>query len=164
MAFLSAVAMFVMSVTGAIGNVECGTYLTENIADDMIGKVSGISYTMTIGACALGPVIGGYTVQYYSTQDAIFVLFIMVALMALASLLVFKKSPRRVPLEPESRPLSAECAPVERRESPGPASVPIVSLGRNAAGVEVGTRDVVIMCGGNSLYVTISRPLSTIDR
>ena len=54
--------MFVMSVTGAIGNVEYGTYLTENIADDMIGKVSGISYTMTIGACALGPVIGGYAV------------------------------------------------------------------------------------------------------
>ena len=46
--------MFAMSVTGAIGNVECGTYLTENVADDMIGKISGVSYTMTIGACALG--------------------------------------------------------------------------------------------------------------
>lgn len=148
-AFLSAVAMFVMSVTGAIGNIECGTYLTENIADDMIGKVSGISYTMTIGACALGPVIGGYTVQYSSTQDAVFVLFIIVALMALVSLLAFKKSPHRAPVEPESRPLSADCVPVERRESPGPASVPIVSLGRNDAGVEAGMRDVVIMRGGN---------------
>jgi predicted MFS family arabinose efflux permease len=150
-AFWSAVAMFVMSVTGAIGNVECGTYLTENIADDMIGKVSGISYTMTIGACAFGPLIGGYAVQYSSAEDAIFVLFVIVTLMALVSLLVFKKSPRRVPVEPESRPLCAECVPVERRESPGPVSVPIVSFGRNDAGVEVGRRDVVIMRGGNSL-------------
>jgi MFS family permease len=148
----SAVAMFFMSVTGAIGNVECRTYLTENIADDMIGKVSGISSTMTIGACALGPVIGGYTVQYYSTKDAVFVLFIIVALMALMSLLVFKKSPRRIPVEPESR------------LSPGPASVPIGSFGRNDAWVETGGRNVAIMPSGNSLRATIGRPWSTVDR
>lgn len=163
-AFWSALAMFVMSVTGAIGNVECGTYLTENIADDMIGKVSGISSTMTIGACALGPVIGGYAVQSSSTQDAIFILFVIVALMALASLLVFKKAPHRGPVEPESRPLSAECVPVERRESPGPASVHIASLGRNDAGIEVGTRHVVIMRSDNSPWMRISRPSSTIDK
>jgi MFS family permease len=151
-ALWSAVAMFFMSVTGAIGNVECRTYLTENIADDMIGKVSGISSTMTIGACALGPVIGGYTVQYYSTKDAVFVLFIIVALMALMSLLVFKKSPRRIPVEPESR------------LSPGPASVPIGSFGRNDAWVETGGRNVAIMPSGNSLRATIGRPWSTVDR
>jgi MFS family permease len=150
-AFLSAIAMFVMSVTGAIGNVACGTYLAENIADDMIGKVSGISYTMSIGACALGPVIGGYTVQYHSIKDAIFVLFVMVTLMALLSLLVFKKSPHPVPVEPASRPLCAECAPVAQRESPGPAFVPIVPLERNDADVEDSVRDVVIMRGRNSL-------------
>jgi hypothetical protein len=108
MAFWGAVAMFVMSVTGAIGNVECGTYLTENVADGMIGKVSGISYAMTIGACAFGPLIGGYAVQYSSAKNAIFILFVIVALMALASLLVFKKPPRWIPIERESRPLCAE--------------------------------------------------------
>lgn len=143
--FWSAVAMFVMSVTGAIGNIECGTYLTENIADDMIGKISGISYTMTIGACALGPVLGGYVVQESSVRNAIFILFIIVALMAFTSLLVFKKSPRRASVEPDLRPLSAECVPVEARESPGPASVPVVPLDRNDAGIEVGIRNVVIM-------------------
>jgi MFS family permease len=146
-AFFSAVAMFVMSVTGAIGNVACGTYLAENIADDMIGKVSGISYTMSIGACALGPVIGGYTVQYHSVQGAIFVLFMMVTVMAFLSLLVFKNSPRPVPVQPESRPLCAECVPVGR----GPASVPIVPLLRNDADVEDVGRNVAIMRGGNSL-------------
>jgi MFS family permease len=151
MAFLSTVAMFVMSVTGAIGNVECRTYLTENIADDMIGKVSGISYTMTIGACALGPVIGGYAVQYHSTQDAIFVLFIIVAFMALASLLVFKKSPRRVPVGLESMPLSVKYVSAARRGSPGPASVAAFSLDLNHVDVEVGAPNVAIMRGGNSL-------------
>ena len=151
MVFFSAVAMFVMSVTGAIGNIACGTYLAENIADDMIGKVSGISYTMAIGACALGPVIGGYTVQYYSIQDAIFVLFIMVTVMALLSLLVFKKPPRLVPVEPASRPLCAECVPGAQIKLPGRASLPIVPLDPNDADVEGGVRDVVFMRGGNSL-------------
>jgi MFS family permease len=161
--FLSAVAMFVMSVTGAIGNVECRTYMTEKVADDMIGKVSGISYAMTIGACALGPVIGGYTVQYHSTKDAVFVLFIIVTSMALVSLLVFKESPRRIPDEPESGLSSAERVPVGRRESPGPVSAPIVPLGRNDAGVEVGRLNAAILSAASPSkhkLVDYSRPLT----
>ncbi len=121
----SAVAMFVMSVTGAIGNVECRTYLTENIADDMIGKVSGICSTMTIGACALGPIIGGYAVQSHSIKDAVSVLFAIVVIMALASLLVFKKSSRRGVFESESGPVSVECLLVGWRESPDPVPFPM---------------------------------------
>jgi Major Facilitator Superfamily len=141
----SAVAMFVMSVTGAIGNVECGTYLTENIADDMIGKVSGISYTMTIGACALGPIIGGSTIQYFKMQEAVFILFIIVALMTLASLLVFKKSPGQTPSEPKPRSLSIECVPDERREPTSLTSIPPASLGRNGVSAEAGMRSVEVM-------------------
>jgi MFS family permease len=143
--FWSAAAMFAMSVTGAIGNVECGTYLTENIADDMIGKISGVSYTMTIGACALGPVFGGFVVQESSVQDAVFILLIIVALMVLASLLVFKKSPHLASVEPESTPL-----PIDGRESPGLAPAPIASLGWSDVGIAVGNRDVVIVRGDHS--------------
>lgn len=148
-AFWSAVAMFIMSVTGAIGNVECGTYLTENIADDMIGKISGISYTMTIGACALGPVFGGYVVQESSVPRAVLVLFIIVTLMALASLLVFKKQRHPASVETESRPSSAEYAPVGGRKLLGPASVPIGSSGRNDADVEVDIRGVAVVRSGD---------------
>jgi MFS family permease len=148
--FWSAVAMFVMSVTGAVGNVECRTYMTENIADGMIGKVSGVSYAMTIGACAFGLLIGGYAGQYFSARDAIFVLFVIVALMTIVSLLVFEKLPRRVPDEPGSRSLCAKRVPDEWRESPGTVPVPN-SLGRNDAGVEVGGRNVVIAGGGDPL-------------
>ena len=164
MVFLSAVAMFVMSVTGAIGNIECRTYLTENVVDDMIGKVSGISYSMTIGACAFGPVIGGCAVQYHSTKYAIFILFAIVALMALASLLVFAKSSRRVPVEPASRPLPTDCAWVERMELPVPTFVPIFPSDRNAVGVKAGTWHLVSTSSGNFPYLTNSRPSSMIDR
>jgi MFS family permease len=121
----SAVAMFVMSVTGAIGNVECRTYVTENIPDDMIGKISGVSYTMAIGACAIGPVFGGYVLQESSVQHAVFILFIIVALMVFASLLVFKKSPRQTSVELKSGPSSAESVPAEggNREDSHPRPV-----------------------------------------
>jgi Major Facilitator Superfamily len=159
----SAVAMFFMSVTGAIGNVECGTYLTENIANDMIGKISGISYTMTIGACALGPVFGGYVVQESSVPFAILILFGIVALMTLASLLVFKNSPHRSSAKPDSSSLSTGCEPVAVGESARPAPAPIVPLGWNGAGKADDIRDAAIPCRGDSFLVAISRPSSTVD-
>lgn len=162
--FWSAVAMFLMSVTGAIGNVEYGTYLTETIADDMIGKVSGISYTMAIGACALGPVFGGYVVQESSVQDTVFILFAIVALMTFASLLVFQKPPHLTAAKIRSSPVSAECVQVAERESPGPVSIAIVSSDRNDAGVQAGIDHVVIMCCGDFFWVEISRPSSTVAR
>jgi MFS family permease len=157
LAFWSAVAMFVMSVTGAIGNVECRTYLTENIADDMIGKVSGISCTMTIGACSLGPIMGGYAVQYHSTKHAVFGLFIIVAFMTLVSLLVFKKSPDRNSDQSESGLQSAGCVSAKRREAPGLATGLTVPLGRNDAGAEI-KHDLAIVPSGNSLRAVFSRP------
>jgi predicted MFS family arabinose efflux permease len=123
----SAVAMFIMSVTGAIGNIECRTYLTENIADDMIGKISGVSCTMTIGACALGPVFGGYVVQKYSVHVAVFALFIIVTSMAFASLLVFKKSPLQTTVTEETGPSPAECLSAKGRQLPGSVPLAIAS-------------------------------------
>jgi predicted MFS family arabinose efflux permease len=123
----SAVAMFIMSVTGAIGNIEGKTYLTENIADDMIGKISGVSCTMTIGACALGPVFGGYVVQKYSVHVAVFALFIIVTSMAFASLLVFKKSPLQITVTKETGRPSAECMSAKGRQLPGSVPLAIAS-------------------------------------
>jgi MFS family permease len=145
-ALWSSVAMFVMSVTGAIGNVEYGTYLKEKIADDMIGKISGISYTMTIAACALGPIFGGYAVQESSIQHAVFILFFIVALMAFTSLLVFTKSPHRSSVQS----LPAQCTPVAATESPRSVSVPLVSADWNDAGITPAIRDVAIAWSGNS--------------
>lgn len=86
--YLGTAAMFVMSLTGAIGNVEFGTYLVRNIADDMIAKVTGISQSAAIAACALGPVIAGSAVQNFRVQGAIYILLAVVMLMAVMSLLM----------------------------------------------------------------------------
>lgn len=145
-AFWSSIAMFVMSVTGAIGNVEYGTYLKENIADDMIGKISGIGCTLTIAACALGPIFGGYAVQESSIQHAVLILFFIVTLMAFTSLLVFTKSPHGSSVQ--SSP--AQCTPVAGTESPRSASVPLVSADRSDAGITPAIGDVAIAWSGNS--------------
>ena len=84
--------MFMFSVTGAIGNVEFTTYLNIKIEDNMLGKVSGIGYAMSIGACALGPVIGGYSVQNYGIKDAVMLLLGIVGAMAFCSLFLLRKS------------------------------------------------------------------------
>jgi MFS family permease len=83
----SAVAMLVLGLTGAIGNIEFGTYLVSKVADDMIAKVTGISQMVAIGACALGPVLGGAAVERYGVQGAIRILLAIVLLLALLSLL-----------------------------------------------------------------------------
>lgn len=82
----SAVAMFILGFTGAVGNVEFGTYLVAKVADDMIARVTGIGQMLAIGACALGPVVGGAAIQHYGIQGAIRILLLMVILMVFFSL------------------------------------------------------------------------------
>lgn len=92
--YWSAAAMFVLGLTGAIGNIEFGTYLVRNVADDMIAKITGIGQMLAIGASALGPVIGGYAIQQYQVQGAIWILLAIVLLLAFASLLLPEASRR----------------------------------------------------------------------
>lgn len=92
--YLSAVAMFILGLTGAIGNVEFGTYLIRKVADDMIAKITGIGQMLAIGACALGPVLGGYFIQQFGVGGALFILLCIVMLLALVSLLT-PVAPRR---------------------------------------------------------------------
>jgi MFS family permease len=82
----SAVAMFVLGFTGAIGNIEFGTYLVANVADDMIARVTAIGQVLAIGASALGPVLGGYAIQRYGVKGAVEILFVIMLLLAFFSL------------------------------------------------------------------------------
>jgi hypothetical protein len=85
-AYWSALAMFILGLTGAIGNVEFGTYLARSVTDDMIGKITGIGQMLAIGACAVGPVLAGFAIQHFNVQGAIYILFVIVTLLAFASL------------------------------------------------------------------------------
>lgn len=87
-AFWCAAAMFILGLTGAIGNVEFGTYVVREVADNMIATVTGIGQMLAIGACAIGPVLGGAAIQRFHVQVAIGILCIFVLLLAGASLLM----------------------------------------------------------------------------
>lgn len=92
--YLSAITMFILGLTGAIGNVEFGTYLVRNVDDEMIAKVTGIGQMLAIGACALGPVLGGYAIQHFQVNGAVHILLVIVVSMAFASLLMPEVSQR----------------------------------------------------------------------
>jgi MFS family permease len=92
--YWSAVAMFVLGLTGAIGNVEFGTYLVRNAPDDMIARITGIGQMLAIGACALGPVLGGYAIQHFQIKGAVWILLAIVMSLAFAALLM-PETPRR---------------------------------------------------------------------
>jgi MFS family permease len=82
----SALAMFTLGFTGAIGNIEFGTYLVANVADDMIARVTAIGQMLAIGASAVGPVLGGYAIQRWGVKGAVEVLFVIVLFPAFLSL------------------------------------------------------------------------------
>jgi hypothetical protein len=85
----SAVAMFVLGFTGAIGNIEFGTYLVLNVPDGMIAKVTGFGQMVAIGACAVGPAFGGAAYHYFGIRGAIgLLLLITLPLLAMSWLSV----------------------------------------------------------------------------
>jgi len=61
-------AMFILGFTGAVGNVDLSTYLSENAPEQMLARVTGTGRTMSYSACAIGPVIGGIMVQGYGIR------------------------------------------------------------------------------------------------
>jgi hypothetical protein len=81
-------AMIVLGFTGAIGNVELGTYLVKNAGDGMLSRVTSIGSVLAIGACALGPMVGGTAIQNYGIQGAVSALSIMVVALAATSFCV----------------------------------------------------------------------------
>lgn len=85
---LNAGAMFILGLTGAIGNVEFATYLQGNVPDDKIAKITGIGQMLAIGACAVGPVLGGYAVEHFQVRGAISILAAFVIALTFASFLM----------------------------------------------------------------------------
>lgn len=81
-----AVVMLVLGLTGALGNIEVGTYLMQNVAHTMLARVTSIGRLMSFGACAIGPVLGGILFQRYGADRAIGVLFIGITILACVSL------------------------------------------------------------------------------
>jgi MFS family permease len=74
---LLAIVMAVLSLSGALGNIEVGAYLIRNVHENMLARVTSILRLMNISAYAVGPVLGGALIQWYGAQDALFALFLI---------------------------------------------------------------------------------------
>jgi MFS family permease len=102
-----AAAMTILGFTGSIGNIEYGSYLVQNVTNEMLARVSSIGQVLTIGACGLGPLLGGIAIQGWGTQGAVLLLFTVTAAFAIFS---FRRPGREAELSddvgiPDRRPL-----------------------------------------------------------
>ena len=80
------VAMAILGFTGAIGNIEFGTYLVQRVDDHMLARVTSIGQVLAIGGAALGPVLGGWAIQRYGGHGAVMALLALVVLLTVFSM------------------------------------------------------------------------------
>ena len=80
-----AVVMLVLGLTGAIGNIEVGTLLVKtlrkNSEEHLLGRIISIGQVMVIGACGLGPFLGGWFIQDFGIRKGVGI-FAILALLA----------------------------------------------------------------------------------
>ncbi len=84
---LMAAVMAILGFTGALGNIELDTHLMRNVEKDMLARVTSISRLMSLGACAIGPALGGILVQGLGVQRAMSCLFFITPVLLLLSVI-----------------------------------------------------------------------------
>jgi len=80
--------MGILGFTGALGNVELGTYLIQRAPVDMLARVTSVSRLMSFSACALGPMLGGLAIHHYGIRGALLLLSAAVSVMSIFSFLM----------------------------------------------------------------------------
>lgn len=86
-----AFVMGALGFTGALGNIELGTYLMKNTPNGMLSCVTSIGKLISFGACAIGPVLGGVFIQKHKIHDT--AAFLLCAIIALSLLSLLLPSP-----------------------------------------------------------------------
>lgn len=81
-----AAAMAILGFTGAIGNIEFGTYLVRKAGTHRLARVTSIGQVLAISGAALGPLLGGTAIQRYGGHGALLRLFIAVMILTVISL------------------------------------------------------------------------------
>jgi MFS family permease len=139
--FRMAFVMAILGFSGALGNVELGTYLIQNAPKDMLARVTGTGRLLSFGACAAGPVLGGIVAEEYGIRTAILLLLAAISALSLFSFLMpspdtrtrAREEPRRLPPESIAElaegpypPMAAGLILADRRE-PAPDSAVLVA-------------------------------------
>ncbi|MGD0239599.1 MAG: MFS transporter [Streptosporangiaceae bacterium] len=83
-----AVVMIFLGFTGALGNVEIGTYLIQKAPEEMLARITSIGRLISFGACAVGPVLGGLVIQRYKILGAVLALSVAILALSAFSLLL----------------------------------------------------------------------------
>lgn len=83
--FAMALVMAILSVAGALGNIEIGIYLVQHVEESIIARAASIGRLIALSAAAVGPMLGGILFQLYGMRNAVFMLVAIAAvLMVLA--------------------------------------------------------------------------------
>jgi MFS family permease len=84
-----------LGFTGALGNVQLGTYLLHKAPREMLACVTSVGRLISFGACAIGPIIGGFLVQKCSLQAGTAILFLAILALPLLSFTLLLPDTRR---------------------------------------------------------------------
>jgi len=98
-----AIAMSILGLTGALGNIALDTYTIQNAAEAILGRVLSVGRLTSFAALALGPLLGGFLVKEFGAQVGIVVLLIAAILLRIAA-------PSQPPAQ--AKPLQSELADI----------------------------------------------------
>jgi len=74
-----------LSLAGALGNIEVGTHFMRHVDEEMLARMISFRRFAILGACAVGPVLGGTLMQFFQAQGVVVVLgVITIILLAFA--------------------------------------------------------------------------------
>ncbi len=112
-----AIVMATLSLAGALGNIEIGTYLVQFVDKNMLARAASIGRLIALSAAAVGPMLGGILLQFYGTRNAVFALVGIAAVLAV--LAVFSPSMRESggAILASTDPAETGCAMAGRRRA-----------------------------------------------
>lgn len=80
------IVLAIFGFSGALGNIELDTYITKNVPQEMLGRLTSILRQISSFMFAVGPAAGGVLVGCFGTDVAIWCLFaVAIALTALVA-------------------------------------------------------------------------------
>lgn len=83
-----ALTITVLAYTGALGNIEFSTYLMWHVPEWILARVTSTENLISVGACAIGPVLGGLLAGELGIGHAVSCLFVGTVVLAGLSLRV----------------------------------------------------------------------------
>lgn len=87
-AVLVALTITVLAYTGALGNIEFSTYLMRHVPEGILARVASTENLISVGACAVGPALGGLLAGEFGIEHAVKWLFVGALVLAVGSMCV----------------------------------------------------------------------------